>query len=86
MALTVASEDVAGSWIAPDDGDIYMTTKGAFSVRGIKGDRDDVFAFLPTRLGPSTAGSFAAFWDGDAHGFGGPVDGIHVVMESATNG
>jgi len=71
-------EDVYGAWIA-SDGDIYLTTRGNFSVPGLSGDGSDIFTFTPSSLGANTSGAYNAYWDGSEHGFGGEiVDGIFI--------
>jgi hypothetical protein len=71
-------EDVFGTWIAAN-GDIYLTTRGGFSVPGLSGDGSDIFTFTPSSLGSSTSGSYSAYWDGSDHGFGSEiVDGIYI--------
>ncbi|MBV7335817.1 hypothetical protein KFU94_47775 [Chloroflexi bacterium TSY] len=69
-------EDVFGTFI-DDDGLIYLTTRGTFSVSGVTGDGADVFTCTPGSLGDNTSCSFSAFWDGSTHGFGGErADGL----------
>jgi hypothetical protein len=69
---------VYGAWIA-SDGDIYLTTRGNFSVPGLSGDGSDIFTFTPSSLGANTSGAYNAYWDGSEYGFGGEiVDGIFI--------
>ena len=71
-------EDVFGAWIAAN-GDIYLTTRGAFSVPGLSGDGSDIFYCTPDSLGTNTSCTYHAYWDGSEHGFGGEiVDGIFI--------
>ncbi len=73
-----SDEDVWGTWLDAQ-GDIYLTTRGAFSVPGVSGDGADIFTFTPTSLGKNTAGSYQMYWDGSAHGFGGErMDGFFI--------
>jgi hypothetical protein len=71
-------EDVYGAWIA-ENGDIYLTTRGGFSVSGLSGDGSDIFYCTPDSLGTDTSCTFSAYWDGSDHGFGSEiVDGIFI--------
>lgn len=71
-----SDEDVFGTFI-DDDGTIYLTTRGTFSVSGVSGDGADVFACTPGSLGTTTSCSFSAFWDGSANEFGSErMDGL----------
>ena len=81
VGLQSGKEDVWGVSIDPSNGDIYLNTAGKFSVPGLSGDNNDIFRFQPTSLGPSTAGSYSAAWDGAAHGLGTKkVDGISLRL------
>lgn len=77
---TSSSEDVNGVWIDPDRNQIYLTTRGAFSVTGVSGDGADIFVCTPGSLGPTTSCTFSMYWDGSAFGFAGEVaDGIDIL-------
>ncbi len=67
--LNDSLENVYGVWLDPDNGDFYLTTKGSFSVSGLRGDADDISIFTPITLGSNTGGSFSTFWNGDQHNF-----------------
>ena len=72
-------EDVWGTWVDEASGDVYLTTRGTFSVSGLSGDRADIFVCNPGSLGTSTSCTFSMFWDGSANGYGGErMDGFHV--------
>ena len=74
-----SSEDTAGTWVDAN-GDIYLTTRGSFSVTGASGTATDIFTCVPGSLGATTSCTFALFWDGSANGFGSETtDGIHIV-------
>lgn len=64
LSVNVVGADVAS------DGRIFLATGSGFSVAGLTGANEDVFAFLPTSLGANTAGSFqtALRFDGSAYG------------------
>jgi len=61
-------------------GKIYLSTRGNFSVSGLSGADEDVFAFTPSSLGSSTAGTFDStlFFDGSAYGVSGDIYGIDL--------
>jgi hypothetical protein len=72
VGLANSSEDVDG--VALDgSGKIYLSATGNFSVTGRSGADEDVFVFIPTMLGPNTAGTFSPtlFFDGSAFGLAG---------------
>lgn len=46
------------------DGRLLLSTAGAFSVSGVTGEDEDLLVFTPTSLGPTTAGSWALYFDG----------------------
>jgi hypothetical protein len=75
---TASSEDVNGTWQA-SNGDVYLTTLGAFSVTGASGDGADIFKCVPGSLGTTTSCTFSLYWDGSANGFAGEVmDGFFI--------
>lgn len=74
-----SSEDTAGTWVDAATGDIYLTTRGSFTVTGASGTSTDIFTCAPGTLGTSTTCTFSLFWDGSANGFGSEnTDGIHI--------
>ena len=69
ITLTSPSEDVWGTGIDSDSGDIYLTTKDGFSVSSTSGDGADIFVCSPASLGSSTScSSFDLFFDGSSNG------------------
>ena len=71
-------EDIFGIWIA-DSGEIYLTTRGIFSVNSTSGDGADVLRCTPSSLGTNTGCTFDLNWDGSLHGFGTEiVDGLSI--------
>ncbi|MGH1492110.1 MAG: Ig-like domain-containing protein [Acidimicrobiales bacterium] len=75
-----ASSDLTAAWADPDSSDIYGAGQGNYTVGGINGDSDDVFAFSGT-TGENTAGTAEIVFDGDLVGFGGEqIDGLHIVV------
>jgi hypothetical protein len=80
VQLTVADENIDGAAVAAN-GNIYLSTTGAFNVAVVSGADEDVFVFTPTTLGGSTTGAYspALFFDGSAWGLGGnDVDAIDL--------
>jgi len=76
-----ADEDIAGSWIDPVTGDIYLTTVGAFDVPGIAGDQSDVIICAPTSVGSDSSCTFRPFFAGSLLGIPG-VDVIGVSIQA----
>jgi hypothetical protein len=74
VALDRGTEDIDATWI-DTNGDIYLSTVGAFSVSGLSGDGDDITKFSPSATGTNTSGTFSPFWDGSANGLGN-IDGF----------
>ena len=70
-----ASEDINGVWIDAANGQIFLTTVGAFSVTGASGDGADIFVCTPGTLGATTTCTYGPglYWDGSANGFAGEV-------------
>jgi uncharacterized protein YjiK len=71
VGLTNSSEDVDG--FALSGGNLYLSTAGNFAVTGVSGSDEDVFVFIPTQLGSTTAGTFSStlFFDGSLLGLAG---------------
>jgi hypothetical protein len=69
VGLGDLGEDVDAAAVGAD-GEIYLSTRGPFSVSGLDGQNEDVFVFSPTSIGPTTEGSYssALFFDGSAFG------------------
>ena len=75
----VSTEDIYAVWIDDVNGDIYLSTRGEFSVTGLSGDGSDIFICTPTSLGSSTSCNYSSFWDGSAFGFGSEImDGLSI--------
>jgi PKD repeat protein/uncharacterized protein YjiK len=74
-----SDEDVTGVWIDEITGDIYLTTKRAFSVPGVSGDDTAIFVCKPHALGSPTSCNFASYWAGSAHALTENVAGIHIA-------
>jgi hypothetical protein len=82
VGLTQSSEDVNGVFVG-NNGDIYLTTLGAFSVTGVSGGGDDIFKCVPSSMGATTACSFSLTWDGIGSGLpsGAILDGIQLATQ-----
>jgi len=75
-------EDVEGASI-DNDGNIYLTTNGNFSVPGASGDGADIFRCIPPQSTPLpiTSCTYDIFWKGSEHGLAGlSVNGMHLVF------
>jgi hypothetical protein len=68
VGLGNSSEDVDGA--AVDSSGLHLSTAAAFAVPGVSGQDEDVFVFRPSRLGPTTAGSYSPrlYFDGSTRG------------------
>jgi Tol biopolymer transport system component len=66
---TTSDEDIDGVSMAAN-GDIYLTTRGNFSVTGVSGADEDVFICSPSSLGVTTTCIFSPtlFFDGSVWG------------------
>ena len=75
-----SSEDVHGTWVDEAGNDIYLTTRGNFTVSGVSGTATDIFTCNNATTGGATScASFSMFWDGSANGYGNEVlDGFQV--------
>ena len=73
------NEDIWGAWLEPNNRDIYLSAKGAFTVPGLSGDGADIFICTPGSIGDATSCAFRLFWDGSANGLAGEViDGFSI--------
>ena len=78
VGLTSSDEDLRGVSVDAN-GDLLLSTRGAFTVPGLSGAGEDVFRFVPTSLGTTTAGTFEMFFDGSDRGFPGSVYGVSIA-------
>lgn len=84
VGLSASDEDVDALDVRAGDSNptLYFSTVGNYSVTGASGADEDAFAFTPTSLGSTTAGTFgpSRAFDGSLYGLDGfDVDGIHLV-------
>jgi hypothetical protein len=72
QALSKGTEDIDGTWI-DSNGDIYLTTKGAFEVAGLSGEGSDAFIY-------NQSNGFSSFFNGSENGLAGEtIDGFALV-------
>ncbi len=73
------SEQVNAVWVHPN-GNLYLSSFGAFAVTGVTGDGSDIYICGLGTLGANTTCNFSLYFDGSVSGFSGQVtDGIEVV-------
>ncbi|MBI1851193.1 MAG: S8 family serine peptidase [Planctomycetes bacterium] len=79
LGLDTANEDVDALQVSPT-GDIFLSTKGPFSIDGLDAADEDVLVLVPTRLGAEPAGRFHPYFTGAREGIpaGADVDGVFV--------
>ncbi|MCE7984816.1 MAG: hypothetical protein DYG89_26895 [Caldilinea sp. CFX5] len=74
------TEDIQGAFVDPVTNQLYLSTRGAFTVTGVSGDGGDIFLCTPISLGPNTECTLTPFWDGANHGFGNArLDDLAIV-------
>jgi hypothetical protein len=81
---TNSGEDIDGINVLPN-GDIYLSTLGAFAVSGVTGSQEDVFVCTPTSLGTVTGCIFSSslVFDGSLWGLAGNnIDAIGLSSGS----
>jgi hypothetical protein len=80
IGLTTFDEDVDAVERLPS-GRILLSTTNTVSVTGVTADDEDLLEFVPTSVGPNTAGTFSLYFDGTDVGltsFGEDVDAAAV--------
>jgi uncharacterized repeat protein (TIGR01451 family) len=82
VGLRGSKEDVWGTWIDPVTGEIYLTTRGTFSVSGsLRGDGNDIIVCDPDSLGNTTSCDFSLYRDVSADGFDDmSIDGLTLEL------
>ena len=74
-----SDEDTWGVWLDEANGDVYLTTRGIYSVTGLSGESDDIYVCTPGPLGTTTSCTFNLYLDGAAVGFVGErIDGFTI--------
>jgi secreted PhoX family phosphatase len=75
------AEDVNGAMISHENGNVFLSTLGNFSVPGVTGDGADIFVCMPSSLGSKTAcTAYAPFFDGSIHGLDATSEVIDDFM------
>ena len=83
VGLTTNGEDVGG--IALDNGEIFLTTLGGFSVAGLSGNDEDVFICSTPTLGENAAcTTFSMYFDGTTAGMTNQIDAIDLPTVNTT--
>jgi hypothetical protein len=88
---TNSGEDVDALYVRPASGGganptLIFSTRSAFAVPGVSGTNHDLFAFNPTSLGATTAGTYGPGLelDGNSVGLGAfDIDGAHIGVAPA---
>ncbi len=77
---TTSDEDIIGATLAAN-GNVYLTTKGAFAVSTLSGQNEDVSFCVPATLGDTTSCAFASnlYFEGQLWGLGtDSIDGLSL--------
>ncbi|MEB3356732.1 MAG: cadherin-like domain-containing protein [Synechococcales bacterium] len=77
--IGLGSTDVDG-FSMDSQGNLFFSTSGSFSVNGVSGANEDVFAFTPATTGENTSGTFATelVFNGRASGYSQDIRGIDL--------
>ena len=77
VGLAAGGEDIDGAAVGGSD--LYLSTRGGFTVTGLSGLDEDVFRCVAATTGPASAcASFSMFFDGSALGVTDNLDAIDV--------
>ena len=69
VALNTSNgEDINGIWLLPSQDRLFLSTVSQFTVNGLSGTGNDLFACAPSVLGETTACAFSMFWVGSNFG------------------
>ncbi|MEE4376093.1 MAG: Ig-like domain-containing protein, partial [Candidatus Competibacteraceae bacterium] len=82
IGLSRSSENIAGLWFDPNNNDLYLSTKGGFSVQGgVTGTNEDLLLCQQPSFGANSACTAASvFFDGSSVGFTRPIDALHLEL------
>ncbi len=77
---TVNSEDISGTWIDENSGDIFLNTRGEVTTTdNVSGAGADILRCQPSSIGTNTNCSFDVFWPGSSFGYGNEnIDGLYI--------
>jgi hypothetical protein len=86
VKLSGRTEDVWGTWIDPDTGEIYLTTWKSFNVHPfqLNGKEPDILKCDPGALGNTTRCVYGPglYFDGSTVGFDKVIDGFTIVQST----
>ena len=86
VGLEGGSENITGLDVL-SDGSLVISTRGTFSAGGVAAEPQDILQFVPSQLGPDTAGTWTLLWDGSAQGLatiGEKIDGLSAGDDGFT--
>jgi hypothetical protein len=80
--LTSSTENIVGLWVNSENGHLYLSTSGAFSVLELSGTGEDIFVCEPFSLGYTTICGLEMFFDGSEEGIiaNHIVDGMSLAF------
>lgn len=82
VSLAGYTENVGGVWIDLDRGEVFLSSRGDWSVNGLSGDSNDIFMCQADSLGWETHCTFrpGLYWEGADFGFGSEtLDDFSIV-------
>ncbi|NJN45366.1 MAG: hypothetical protein HC808_01445 [Candidatus Competibacteraceae bacterium] len=82
IGLSRSTENIAGLWLDPNNNDLYLSTKGGFSVQGgVTGTNEDLLLCQQPSFGTNSAcTALNVFFDGSMAGFTRPIDAMHLEL------
>ncbi|HSF62139.1 MAG TPA: hypothetical protein VLA69_10635, partial [Gaiellaceae bacterium] len=82
VGLTTNAEDVDAFELLAT-GTLLLSTEGASGVPGVSGADEDLLAFTPATLGPTTSGTFALYFDGSDVGLSASAEDVDAAAVDA---
>jgi hypothetical protein len=80
VGLSTSSREDVDAISIGNDGTIYLSTTGSFSVTGLAGGDEDIAVFNPDSIGSSTSGTWSSlYFDGSSYGFSNDIGGLFIV-------
>jgi hypothetical protein len=83
VGLTTANERIDVAFVRPN-GRLMLSTRGSFAVPGLSGTLGDLFDFIPTSTGATTAGSFEMWITAGQMGLAGTTNPQGAFMHVPT--
>jgi len=83
VGLTTSGEDVDAVELLPS-GHILVSTVNTASVTGLTGEDEDLLEFVPTSIGPNTAGAFSLYFEGSDVGLTATGEDVDAAAVDAT--